>query len=120
MLMMRPKPLGAHAWQHCLTGSDRGQQIDRQHGLKVAQLVLCERLRYRCASVVDEDVAAPERDDGIAQRSGIGHIGNGMPGTERTGRLLQSDGIATDQRDCGAIGDKGGARWPARSPWPRR
>ena len=48
----------------------------------------------------------PERDDGIAQRSGIGHIGNGMPGTERAGRLLQRDGIATDQRDRGSIGDK--------------
>ena len=27
-------------------------------------------------------------------------------GTERTGRLLQSDGIATDQRDRGSIGEK--------------
>ena len=68
--------------------------------------MLCERLRNRCASVVDEDVAAPERDDGIAQRRGIGHIGNGIPGTERTGSLLESDGIATDQRDRGPIGTK--------------
>ena len=50
--------------------------------------MLCERLRNRGTSVVDEDVAAPERADGIAQRRGIGHIGNGIPGAEFTGSLL--------------------------------
>src|ERR1700704_6934436 len=68
--------------------------------------MLCERLRYRCASVAYEDVAAPERDDGIAQRPGIRHIGADIPGIERAGSPLESDGIATDQRDSGPIGTK--------------
>ena len=48
----------------------------------------------------------PEGDDGIVQRRGIGHIGADVPGTKRACDLLESDGVATDQRDCGPIGTK--------------
>jgi hypothetical protein len=100
------EPTRAHSRQRRLAGGDGGEQVHRQHGLKVTRPVLEEWFGDGGAGIVHQNVARAKRGHGFAERVAVGNIGDGMACPKITRGLVEGSGIAADDRNGGAVGSE--------------